>query len=165
MAWRFHQFARGLHQLAAAFLNALLSPDYADHRYLHERRHHDAKQLIAQALWAMRTDAALPVALSVEAAMLEAIQLRFRVQDWALFQVCEIELQGLKAVLCACFDKLSESACDEGHLQWLDAQITQFESITETVLSVSAPDPQPFTLFIFALQSLRAALSATEGVL
>lgn len=145
-------------------MNGLRSPDYRDNQYLYERRLHEAKREVSAALWAMKAEASVSRALAIEAVVLELIQLRYRVQDWALFEMCELELQGLQTVLSACFQQLTQFTCDEGHLQWLDAQITQFEAITETVLSISAPDPQPFALFIFALKQLRLALSDAQGV-
>jgi len=74
-------------------------------------------------------------------------QLRFRVTDRALFEVCHQEFSQISLVLSSLFSKGDASAL-QNFRQCLD----DFESLHEQVLCVSAPDPVVFLFFFQHLE-------------
>lgn len=100
--------------------------------------------------------------------LLACAQLRYRVSDYSVFLLCKQELVAIKLALNKLITATSKSLPSQKgfsrkitahHVQHetqkeLMERIDRFEDIYQNVLSVSAPDPIVFVLFIQVLKSL-----------
>ncbi|TAK77924.1 MAG: hypothetical protein EPO11_01965 [Gammaproteobacteria bacterium] len=134
---------RRLRLLTQDVFSCFLEPGYASHVYLFERRLHLQKKRFMRAL------KVLPVKKleTLYNIILDAAQLRRRVEDHHLFSVCASDLQGIAEALNQLFSR-------RGSVAQLTEKIRRLEETYQHVLQVTAPDPVVFLLFIASLKAL-----------
>ncbi len=156
-------------QLNTDIFACLLEPEYADYKYLYERRLHIKRDQCLTLLTQLNAlieqnempDSSPFVQLANKLSlfyemMLDYSQLRFRVTDLATLSLCQPELQGIKEeinnALNAVYTLLTRKQ-PKIYASNLSEKLTFLERNFEQVVKVAAPDPLVFLLFIATIKS------------
>lgn len=146
-----HGFYKALKVLAEDIFACFLHTDYEDNLYLYEHRIHNSKiKFLSLAL----KYATHPGRMRLQAlynGLVDGGLLRWRVKDQSTFAICSKEMTGIRDALMACLSS------NEG-LGALSQAISEFESIYQSVLQVTAKELLPFLLFIQSLKTLEETL-------
>lgn len=182
----YQKFLLQLAQFCQNVFATLIERDYADHKYLYERRIHDTERKTSWFLDKLTkydnylTQRALPAKIddySLLYAQLQDLSLiRIRVTDQDLFAICRAELVELGASLrdllyimqANCKIKLISPGnnCDAkamlcaNKLAKFNEAIKKFETINANVLQITAADPLALVLFVAALKNISINLEA-----
>jgi hypothetical protein len=169
-----------LQMLSEEIFSCFLQPEYVNNIYLFERRLHDQKNRFIQALARLRemasevkTEAheteknALTLMLMkldcLYDILLDGAQLRHRVTDHTIFQVCNDELtavsQEMEKIIA---DVIGVLTYKKQHLELanLDVKITRFEENYQNVMRITAREPLVLLLFIASLKAFRNEVAA-----
>lgn len=142
-----------LRRLNQDIFNCFLLPEYASHLYLFERRLHLQKKHVMQAIAKLDGPADRQARVYLDQlydGMLDYAQLRRRVTDATVFEICKKELIDIQNDIDQLlFGMIRKNDLDTmsfiNHIQRLEDQYHQ-------VLHVVAHEPLVFLLFIFSLK-------------
>ena len=168
---------RNLQFLSKEFFSCFLQSEYIDNVYLFERRIHNQKNRFMQALGRLRemvsqvtgskhADMFAPMLLKLDCLydiLLDGGQLRQRVTDHTIFQVCNEELTAVSQEMEKLLgDVISVLAFKNQHVDLanLDVKIARFEDNYQHVMQITAREPLPIFLFIATLKAFRNELAA-----
>ncbi len=141
----FHQLAK----LQKIILACYFQKDYRENQFEYEKKIHNQSRAVLKLL--------SKIVLTDQAGYLYEIiislgNLRFRVTDFATFEICAEELEAISLALATVFNKLTG-------MSELSASIEAFEEVYRGALQVAATDPLAFLFFIQDLYTLRDKLN------
>jgi hypothetical protein len=157
---------KALSDLAAEIFSCLTSPDYPANVYLFERRVHAAtsKCLDKIALLGQRAGAVGETqnsnnsdVQSLFETMMDLSQIRWRVSDHTVFQLCSIELSEIELAMIAvlnAFPNTGKAAYLEKCIVHFERGINRLEDNLEHIVKVAAREPVVFILFLAALKAM-----------
>lgn len=154
------QYLSALSQLSHDLFACLIQLDYSQNEFWYEERLHQQKivclTLLEQYQISPLQQRSFTIALSqLYELLLACAQLRWRVKDHSIFEVCQSELQQLAQQLNRYFSALfAAPAIFQMHYEQLQIAIEKFEEIYQSVLLVTAKEPVAFILFQANLKSL-----------
>ena len=136
-----------------------LQSDYADNKYQYEKRLHDQKMRFMQTIsQSKKIGKKLAGELTtIFEILLDCAQLRGRVSDFSIFQVCATELAAIFEAMDKLF--LATAPIDT---ERLNDCIQRLEESYQHVLSVTAKEPLPFMLFIASLRAFSQSIGSLE---
>lgn len=160
-----------LEDLTKDVFSCFLQPGYKENQYLFEHHLHDAKNKFLQALYQLRrfsgkeSEAKIKKLENLFTILLDCSQLRTRVSDFTIFDVCKTDLVAIEKTM----GELLKNIRNQGVTQKtqdavvnpaasLTNQINQFENTYQTVLRVTALEPLVFLLFILDLKTFAEVL-------
>ncbi|MCD6039879.1 MAG: hypothetical protein K0S27_1279 [Gammaproteobacteria bacterium] len=93
-------------------------------------------------------------------------QLRFRVRDYAIFEICNTEMQSIEKTSTVALRKLGKfilwNASPIASINFLEA-IHAFELLSHRTLQVASPEPIIFSFFIQDLYALHDEINKISG--
>jgi hypothetical protein len=169
--WRYRALY-SLIQLTRDIFACLIQPEYNDNLYLFERRLHTQKiQFLAAAGKLRRLGEQLRSPIlqiqtielashlsHVYAVLLECAQLRRRITDYTVFQLCEVELSAIADEVVKLMINITKKK--NINLSKLNGEIARLESTYQQVIKVATREPLAFLLFIGGLKALVEELEA-----
>lgn len=173
---------RYLEKCTCEILNTTLGAAYSQNQYVFERRIHTQKvkwllsfntlraytEKVSQDKLKEKKLAILKALDNLYDALLECSQIRTRISDFTVFNLCSNELQDIATEIERIFNTLinlskgHEATINESELE---DKIKNLEINYTNVLRVAAREPLVFSLFIAALQGLERELSHLYKVL
>jgi hypothetical protein len=159
---RVHEMLKQLKILNQEIFNCYLVSQYQEEKYIYERRIHQAKKYYLRASLSLIETFPSQSLLKQMAnhfdnlfdIMMSVAQLRARIEDFSIFDVCCAELTAIRDE----FDELLKEFSIAYHhknptrdVKMFQQQIQQLETLYQRVLQVAAPDPFVFVLFIGSL--------------
>jgi len=148
-----------LQYLSRDIFDCFLQRDYSDNQYMYERRLHEQKIKFMQTVVRLKKiDVHQVTKLNrLFEILLDCAQLRGRVSDFSIFQVCEHELQMINAAI----NRLLSIPLVNDVEPLLEA-INRLEENYQQVLLVTAKEPLPFILFIASLRAFSQAIGGLK---
>jgi hypothetical protein len=159
---RIQEMIKQLKILNQEIFACYLSSQYQEEKYIYERRIHQIKKYYLRASVSFAKTVASHSALNqlvnhfdhLFDILMNLAQLRTRVEDFTIFNVCHTEL----TAVCDELDSLLKELYAAYHqknltrdVKMFQQQIQQLETLYQRVLQVTAPDPFVFVLFIGSL--------------
>ena len=142
---------QSLQQLNQEIFSCFLQPDYAENKYIYERRLHTRKIKFMQAVLSIADENAAAKLNRLFSLMLDYAQLRARITDYSIFQVCTLELTTLLDEINNFYAKLKRANTFD--ISTLLNSIQRLEDNYQNVLKVTAKEPLPFALFIASVRA------------
>ena len=167
----FRKAIRVLKTLQDEIYACFLQAEYVDSEYLFERRIHSEKRRFALCIEKLKeVDDKNTMLIKLEniyALLLDAAQLRRRVSDHTIFELCQHELKSLLIALDHLFLTLERSITTSQCLDqdFLTREINQLESMFQSILQVTAREPIIFLLFIYHLKVLREEIKGWPNLI
>ena len=163
---------RSLSRLTDEFFSCLLQQAYPKNLYLFERRLHVEKQKYFIAMTKLnepiphlqeKEQVTMQTIEHLFDVLMDCMQLRRRVSDHTIFEVCANELTAISKAIQTMFSAILATL--NGKKKLLDEEalknaIKRLEENYLNVLQVTAKEPLVFLLFISSLTDLRKALVA-----
>jgi uncharacterized membrane protein YccC len=162
--------ARQLEELTQEIFTCFLEADYAENKYLFEHRIHVQKNKVLYILNQLKKAAStkpqhdkINQLRNLYILLIDAGQLRNRIKDYSVFQVCHTELLKIKNAIKKNLAEVSKTYKNASEVDTNDfsEHLIQLEDNYTHVLQVAAPDPLAILLFIITLKNLRDEL---EGI-
>jgi hypothetical protein len=154
----FHIAMQCLSDLNRDIFACFLERDYPDNKYQYEKRLHSQKMRLMQTVsHSKKIGLTFANELTrIFEILLDLAQLRGRVSDFSIFQVCAIELTAIQDAM----DQLLSGKSKD--TERLFECIQRFEETYQHVLTVTAKEPLPFLLFIASLRAFSEAIGGLE---
>lgn len=160
-----------LTQLATDIFSCLILPEYNDNLYLFERRLHTQKMKYAKSIVKTRWFAKKLVGKNKQQAellierldrlytvLIDCAQLRRRITDYTVFQLCEIELKVISRNVVVLLTSIRRNTNLD--LSSLNESISKLEATYHQVVKIATREPLAFLLFIFSLKMLAEELES-----
>lgn len=153
----------------------LIQPEYNDNLYLFERRLHNQKMKCLVALKKIRWFSQQVNSPELQAqgfqlasrldhiyaVMLECAQLRRRITDYTVFQLCEIELTAISKDVIDILNAIQQKR--NLNFSRFNQDIAKLENLYQQVVKVATREPLAFLLFIGGLKALSEELEGFAG--
>ena len=154
---------RQLATLQKILFSCYFKKDYFSNQFLDEKKVHYQRRRVSRLM--RKSDFVFDKVDSLYEIIFSIHQLRYRVKDYATFEICARELKKIEQTSIILLKKLAAKKSVLSEEVMLTDAIHSFEEIYNTTLRVIAQDPIVFLFFIqdlFAFQDEIHSLSVTK---